>query len=84
MAGTRAGGIKARETNLKKYGPSFYADIGRMGGSISTMGGFASLKVGKDGLTGPERARMVAGIGGRKGSRKGVKNGEGKRRKNVY
>ena len=84
MVGTKAGGLKARNTNLKKYGTDFYKNIGRMGGSISTTGGFASLKVGKDGLTGPERARIVAAIGGARGSRKGVKNGEGKRRKNVY
>lgn len=40
MAGTKAGGAKARETNKKKYGNDFYARIGSMGGKLGRTGGF--------------------------------------------
>lgn len=40
MAGTKAGGIKARESNMKKYGPDFYKNIGAKGGANGTTGGF--------------------------------------------
>jgi hypothetical protein len=33
MAGTKAGGIKARETNYLKYGADFYKRIGAKGGA---------------------------------------------------
>ena len=42
MAGTIAGGKKAAETNIKKYGEDFYKKIGHIGGSNGTTGGFAS------------------------------------------
>ena len=44
MAGTKAGGLKARETNLKLDGIDFYKRIGRMGGKAGdpTKKGFAS------------------------------------------
>ena len=44
MAGTKAGGIKARETNLKLHGIDFYKRIGSMGGKAGdpTKKGFAS------------------------------------------
>lgn len=64
MAGTKAGGMKARATNLAKYGDDFYANIGRKGGRMGTTGGFASEKVGADGLTGLERARIAGAKGG--------------------
>ncbi len=64
MSGTKAGGIKAAETNKKRYGKMFYDTIGRMGGKVQTGGGFASQKVGKDGLTGSERARIAGRKGG--------------------
>ena len=35
MSGSRDGGRKAAETNKKKYGKDFYANIGRKGGSKS-------------------------------------------------
>lgn len=46
MAGTRAGGLKAAETNKLRYGDgftkeNFYSQIGRKGGRISRGGGFA-------------------------------------------
>ncbi len=69
MSGTRAGGLKTRDTNLKKYGKDFYKNIGRDGGRSSKAGGFASDKVGADGLTGRERAAKVGAIGGRKSHR---------------
>jgi general stress protein YciG len=40
MAGTKAGGIAARDTNLKKD-PDFYRKIGRMGGENRPPGPFA-------------------------------------------
>lgn len=64
MPGTIEGGRKARETNFKKYGKDFYANIGRKGGKASSTGGFASDKVGKDGLTGLERAAIAGRKGG--------------------
>lgn len=42
MSGTRAGGIKARNTNLEKFGPNFYKEIGSKGGKNGHTGGFAS------------------------------------------
>lgn len=70
MAGTKAGGAKTAKTNMRKYGPNFYARIGARGGLVSSTGGFASEKKGEDGLTGPERAR-IAGAKGGKISRRG-------------
>lgn len=77
MSGTKAGGIKARETNLKKHGKNFYRNIGRIGGKSGTTGGFASSVVGKDGLTGIERASVAGSKGGKiskRGKSKKVKN----------
>lgn len=64
MAGTIEGGRKAAATNKAKYGREFYAHIGSIGGKKSRGGGFASDKVGKDGLTGAERAREAGRKGG--------------------
>lgn len=64
MVGTKAGGIKAAKTNLEKHGKNFYATIGKKGGMNGTTGGFYSNKVGKDGLTGQERARVAGRKGG--------------------
>lgn len=65
MAGTRIGGAKAAATNKAKYGDDFYSRIGHIGGAIGSTGGFASSKVGKDGLTGPERAKIAGRKGGK-------------------
>lgn len=43
----------------------FFKAIGETGGLISKGGGFSSDKVGKDGLTGRERARISGAKGGR-------------------
>lgn len=64
MPGTIEGGRKAYKTNLKRHGKDFYANIGRKGGKASSTGGFASDKVGKDGLTGLERAAIAGRKGG--------------------
>lgn len=65
MAGNRDGGRKAAETNMAKYGPDFYRNIGRKGGINGHDGGFASKGIGKDGLTGPERAKIYGSVGGK-------------------
>jgi len=71
MSGVREGGLKAAKTNKEKYGEDFYKNIGRMGGSKSRTGGFASNVIGDDGLTGLERAKIAGSKGG---SRPRVKN----------
>lgn len=60
MAGTKKGGLKAAETNKKRYGKAFYERIGREGGKKSRGGGFAAN---------PE----LAAIAGRKGGQKSRK-----------
>lgn len=69
MPGTISGGKRAAKTNIEKYGKDFYARIGRMGGRNGVTGGFASEKVGKDGLTGAQRAKVAGQMGGRKSKR---------------
>lgn len=61
MAGTKAGGIKAAETNKARQGCDFYARIGAIGGRNGHTGGFAAN---------PELAR-IAGAKGGKISRRG-------------
>ena len=75
MPGTIEGGRKAAATNKAKYGDGFYSSIGRKGGKRSSTGGFASLKVGKDGLTGAERAKLAGAKGGKLGKRGPAKRG---------
>lgn len=55
MAGTKAGGAKAREANLKRYGEDFYKRIGAIGGRNGHTGGFAAN---------PELARIAGAKGG--------------------
>ena len=69
MAGTKTGGQKAALENKKKYGADFYARIGAKGGRNGHTGGFNSETVGKDGLTGFERAKKWGAIGGAKSKR---------------
>ena len=40
MAGTKAGGKLAAETNKRKYGEDFYKKIGADGGAKGRTGGF--------------------------------------------
>ena len=65
MAGTKAGGQAAAETNKKKYGEDYYAVIGILGGKNGHTGGFASDKVDTQGMTGNERARIFGSVGGK-------------------
>ena len=74
MAGTKSGGLKAAATIKRIKGENFYKEIGGIGGRRSTTGGFASLVVGADGLTGPERARIVGSRGGKISRRGKAKN----------
>lgn len=81
MGGNRTGGLKAKATNMEKFGPDFYREIGRKGGKAGHTGGFASFVVGSDGMTGYQRARIAGARGGKRSRRNGVKNGEGKKRR---
>jgi general stress protein YciG len=56
MAGTKVGGAKARETNIKRHGADFYKRIGAIGGRNGHTGGFAAN---------PELARIAGAKGGR-------------------
>lgn len=64
MAGTREGGLKAAAKNTAND-PDYYTKIGRIGGQKGRTGGFASAKLGSDGMTGPDRASVYGTIGGR-------------------
>jgi hypothetical protein len=75
MSGNREGGLKAYKENIRKHGKDYYKRLGAMGGRASGTGGFASLKVGKDGLTGAERAKKWAKIAGSLGKRGAKKQG---------
>lgn len=69
MSGTVAGGKKAAATNMKKYGKDFYKKNGKKGGQNGHTGGFYANH---------ELARIAGAKGGKKSSRAGVRNGEGK------
>lgn len=73
MSGTKAGGMKAKATNLLLHGDDFYQRIGKKGGQNGHTGGFAYN---------PALAIIAGRKGGRISTRKGIKNGEGKRWKN--
>ena len=71
MVQTKAGGKKYRETMIRKYGSEeawkdYLRTIGSRGGANGNTGGFASSKIGKDGLTGRMRAVLAGAIGGKK------------------
>ena len=61
MAGTKAGGQKAAQTNKAKHGADFYAKVGAKGGKLGRTGGFAAN---------PELARIAGAKGGRISRRK--------------
>lgn len=54
MAGNKAGALKARDANLRRYGADYYKRIGQKGGQTSKLGGFHAN-------------RELARIAGRKG-----------------
>lgn len=61
MSGNRAGGLKAGETNKKKYGEDFYKRLGEMGGHRGRgCGGFAAN---------PELAKIAGSKGGKRSKR---------------
>ena len=64
MVQTYAGGKKAAKTIKEKWGVDFYREIGRKGGKNGHTGGFASDVIGRDGLTGKERAVIAGRKGG--------------------
>ena len=70
MAGTKAGGLKARETTLKKHGEDFYQRIGAKGGKNGHTGGFKSN---------PALAKLAGAKGGRISRRTGIANGQSKK-----
>lgn len=72
--GTKEGAKKAAVSIKKKYGEDFYQKIGRKGGQLGVTGGFACLERGSDGLTGPERARILGAKWGRISKRGPAKN----------
>lgn len=74
MAGTKAGAQKAIAKILARD-PDFFKKIGSKGGANGTTGGFASEKIGKDGLNGKQRAVLAGAIGGK--NRKGYKERKG-------
>lgn len=76
MTGTKAGGIKAHNTNLEKYGIDFYKKIGKKGGSAfrETPRWFALH---------PNLAKTAGAKGGKNSTRAGIKNGQGKRWKKL-
>lgn len=65
MPGTVLGGKRAANTNKTRYGDDYYEMIGAAGGKKSRGGGFASNKIGADGLTGRERAEIAGRKGGK-------------------
>jgi len=67
MAGTRAGGKAAAQTNKSKYGEDFYKNIGKIGGTKSTTGGFWANR---------ELASQAGRIGGMKSKRGPAKRAE--------
>ena len=70
MSGTKIGGQKAAKTNIERHGKDFYKNMGRKGGQSGHTGGFYANR---------ELARLAGSIGGLRSSRRGVKNGEGKK-----
>ncbi len=70
MSGTKAGGAKIRKTIEDKYGKDFWRKIGSKGGKAGGMKGFA---------LNPELAKRAGQKGGRRSTRAGIKNGEGKK-----
>lgn len=71
--------IKWRKTTLEKFNgdkkamSDFFRAIGKKGGMNGRgkgyTGGFASNKIGEDGMTGYERARVAGSLGGKRGKR---------------
>lgn len=84
MPGTIEGAAKAMKTIKEIYGhtadgrSAMHVNIGSLGGKKGITGGFASDKVGLDGLTGRQRASISGAKGGTISKRTSILNGEGK------
>lgn len=59
---------KMLKTIETKHGsvPEYYSSLGKKARGISKQSGFGSDKIGKDGLTGRERAQQAGRKGGRR------------------
>lgn len=76
MGGTRAGGLKAAQKNKELYGKDFYKNLGKIGGSRSHQATrFFALH--------PDIAKTAGAKGGKTSTRKGIKNGQGKKYKKL-
>jgi len=64
MAGTKASGLKARETIIETYGEDFYSNIGRKGGERCVAKGFAKME--------PEKRSAAGRKGGKISKRRKV------------
>lgn len=60
MAGTRIGGMRSAESNIRQYGEDFYKRIGSIGGAKGHTGGFYVNR---------EMAKVAGRLGGLSGSR---------------
>lgn len=58
--GTKEGGAKTRETNIRKYGKDYYANMGKTGGSFGAKDGV---------IKGFAKNPLLAKEAGRKGGR---------------
>lgn len=70
MAGSKIGGLKAKESNLREHGQDFYERIGGLGGKKTKADGCKPKGFAAD----PNRARTAGTLGGQRSSRKGVTN----------
>jgi hypothetical protein len=72
MAGNREGSQRSKAVILATFGPDAYRKLGSLGGNAThkTRGGFAGS---------PEKARAAGKIGGTRGSRLGIKGGQGRK-----
>lgn len=60
MAGNKAGGVKAAETNVKRHGEDFYRTIGAKGGKVKVPKGFAVTgKAAEAGRIGGTRSKRT-------------------------
>jgi hypothetical protein len=65
MSGTKAGGLKASQTNKRKYGDNWYERIGSIGGKANVPKGFAlmskakRIEAGRKGGTISKRGKIV-------------------------
>lgn len=64
-----ASSSKIAQTNLRRYGPNFYRDIGSIGGSRSRGGGFWHMKYVLGDVDKISRAGKVGGARGRRGKK---------------